>query len=540
MLTQRLYLGIIAIFSTINTFTQVNPGPDIAWQQCFGGSEIDYFTDAILLENGEILASILSFSTDGDLLDIENPYGWVKKFSTSDYSHTDMFLSPPDCSIKYNFLSNGLENVVFLGGFTVLCDEGPDDDFADDFAVSKMNEAGEIVWTTIFGSTSPEFINGLMATPDGGVVLVGTTTGDDFDIPLSYPDEEADAVVAKLTADGAIEWIDIVGGSNEDLIVAAPVMLHDTAFQVMFSTNSSDYDLAEITTFGEYNFLIRNYHMNGAVSNENIIYSSENLNAAIGDLLALSNGNTLFAGIGFANAPWNPTYPEHDWSEGSIAIFNQDLELTDFKSFGGTSSESFDRIIYSQDSTCLYTLGNSSSNDGDLPGNHGFEHDLWIMKLDLDLNIVWSKNLGSVLNEFVEQCAIMEINNELVLFGKVTVDSILPSGDLECGSLGVGKSDAWIVRFDLTQEIESTSMIPTWQVYPNPASTMFHIEADHNLAANSYRVTIFNSGGIRMWEQDDIRQTNLIIQTAHWNSGLYFVHVQNEAGFVTNKMLFIQ
>jgi hypothetical protein len=214
--------------------------------------------------------------------------------------------------------------------------------------------------------------------------------------------------------------------------------------------------------------------------------------------------------------------------------------LTDFKSFGGTSSESFDRIIYSQDSTCLYTLGNSSSNDGDLPGNHGFEHDLWIMKLDLDLNIVWSKNLGSVLNEFVEQCAIMEINNELVLFGKVTVDSILPSGDLECGSLGVGKSDAWIVRFDLTQEIESTSMIPTWQVYPNPASTMFHIEADHNLAANSYRVTIFNSGGIRMWEQDDIRQTNLIIQTAHWNSGLYFVHVQNEAGFVTNKMLFIQ
>jgi hypothetical protein len=440
-----------------------------------------------LLNNGDILSCLLSYSFDGDLLEIDNPYGWIKLYSTLNYTYIDSFLAPTDCTIIYYFLNKGIENFNFLGGFTRLCSEGPGDDDGD-FVVTKMIDSNEILWTKTFGSTSEDVIRGLTATPDGGVLLVGNTTGGDFDIPYSYPGFYDDAVVAKLSADGEIEWIDVVGGSLGDDVLASPVMINDTVFQIAFVSTSSDYDLAAVSTGDLVNFLIRNYNLDGTVIEENIISGEDNLTGATSDLLALKNGNTLLAGRGIANSALNPTFPDHDLYEGSIAILNADLELVDLRSFGGSGNESIKRIIYSYDSTCFYTLGFSESTDGDLPGNHGDGDDIWVMKLDTSFNIIWSRNLGSTQSEYVEYGAILEVNDELVIFGRVIVDDVLPSGDLTCGDLGPGKEDAWMVRLDLTTGMVIEEPSTHWRVFPNPSHSLLTIEHELTCTQTEFRV----------------------------------------------------
>ena len=49
--------------------------PSIAWQQCFGGTSTDYFTDAkVTLDNG-IITCITTSSIDGDLEGLDSAFG---------------------------------------------------------------------------------------------------------------------------------------------------------------------------------------------------------------------------------------------------------------------------------------------------------------------------------------------------------------------------------------------------------------------------------------------------------------------------------
>lgn len=55
---RQLYLILLLyIFNTHLLYAQVSPGPDIAWQLCYGGLGDDYFTDAIITRDNGILAA---------------------------------------------------------------------------------------------------------------------------------------------------------------------------------------------------------------------------------------------------------------------------------------------------------------------------------------------------------------------------------------------------------------------------------------------------------------------------------------------------
>ncbi len=62
------------------------------------------------------------------------------------------------------------------------------------------------------------------------------------------------------------------------------------------------------------------------------------------------------------------------------------------KTFGGSDDESASRITKTNDGGYLLT-GYTTSNDGDVSGNEGFQ-DYWILKVDSSGNKVWDKNFG--------------------------------------------------------------------------------------------------------------------------------------------------
>ena len=64
---RQLYLILLlSFFNTHSLNAQVNPGPYIAWQQCYGGSAEDFFADAIQMDDGKILSVVASNSFDSE------------------------------------------------------------------------------------------------------------------------------------------------------------------------------------------------------------------------------------------------------------------------------------------------------------------------------------------------------------------------------------------------------------------------------------------------------------------------------------------
>ncbi len=67
-------------------------------------------------------------------------------------------------------------------------------------------------------------------------------------------------------------------------------------------------------------------------------------------------------------------------------------EIAWSKTYGGSDDESAARITKTNDGGYLLS-GYTTSNDGDVNGNEGFQ-DYWIVKVDGSGNIAWSKNFG--------------------------------------------------------------------------------------------------------------------------------------------------
>lgn len=68
--------------------------------------------------------------------------------------------------------------------------------------------------------------------------------------------------------------------------------------------------------------------------------------------------------------------------------------------FGGRGMDLAEQIITTYDEGYV-VMGKSSSNDGDVSGNHGdsLHFDIWIIRLDSSLNILWEKCIGGSDNE---------------------------------------------------------------------------------------------------------------------------------------------
>lgn len=103
---------------------------------------------------------------------------------------------------------------------------------------------------------------------------------------------------------------------------------------------------------------------------------------------------------------------------------------------------SLDEYTYSlqQTNDGGYVIGGaSSSNDGDVTGNHG-NYDSWVVKLDASGNIVWQKSLGGSAREDLDEIRQTSDGGYVLAGGTRSND-----GDV---SGNHGNTDFWIVKLD--------------------------------------------------------------------------------------------
>jgi hypothetical protein len=114
------------------------------------------------------------------------------------------------------------------------------------------------------------------------------------------------------------------------------------------------------------------------------------------------------------------------------------------KSFGGSGEDTGRSIIQTMDGGYAI-LGYSNSTDGDLEGKSLAVNDYWLLKLDAEGNLQWSKTYGGSKDD-LGQAVIQTTDGGYAIVGYAMSDD----GD---GSNNEGFHDNWILRLDANGSI---------------------------------------------------------------------------------------
>lgn len=202
----------------------------IQWQEAYGGSSAESFTNAFQTSDGGYILGAMTSSDDGDVVGNhgDGDY-WMVKLGPSGAIQWQKTMggSFTDLATELIITSDG---GYILNGMTVSDDGDVVGQHAgvsgyEDFWVVKVSSSGTMLWARALGGSvedNPHYDNEAWDTPstvvptlDGGCVLAGLTASSDGDVVGNHGLSDAWAV--KLDAAGAIQWQRPLGGSNNEM-----------------------------------------------------------------------------------------------------------------------------------------------------------------------------------------------------------------------------------------------------------------------------------------------------------------------------------
>lgn len=537
---------LLLILKSFILFSQ----PTIVQTYCFGTTADDYFTDAIITNDQNLLALTFYGGSDGDATDFDTlSYPSIlMKFDTSlnliwqvGFGGSDGFTTLEDI-IEFNseYLLAGIStatNGTFSGN-----------NGGQDIVILKVDSNGSVIWGESIGSSGLDTYTSILATSDGGAIITGSSAFEDGDIPNHNGSSTSrDVIVVKLNSLGLIEWVHNYGGSDDEIPLGDPVEIEPNKYVIQAQSQSSNFDLIGLGLVGEtkrWLFELNNY---GDIINANVISSLNDLTTQDGEIFINDNHTITIVGCGYASSLLFPSPEGHSGFEGAVGYINDSLELTNMSQFGGTGTD-FLSTHTEDENKNNYFIGLSSSLDFDLPDNYnnGSASDYWLMKTDSNLNLVWSMNFGGStmdgeLGGSNFYGGLVKLNSSLFFFGKCPVPDTLPNYDITCGhQLGIPfiwTTDAWIVKFKLESSPIVTNPISNlFSVFPNPTSGQISIRYSGNHFPAL--LEIYNTIGQKVYSTE-IASMLTELNTSNFKSGPYFFTFILNGEIISSSLIYV-
>lgn len=184
----------------------------------------------------------------------------------------------------------------------------------------------------------------------------------------------------------AIEWQKSLGGTGDEY-ASSIIQTADGGYVIAASSNSNNGNVTG--NHGNYDYWLSKLNSTGNLQWQKSLGGTANDYAT--SIIQIADGGYVVAGI--TNSNNGDVTGNHGYSDGWGLKVNSDAGVTFWKkTFGGTNHDVISKIIPTTDGGYIFA-GNSTSNNGDVPGNNG-SVDYWIVKINSDGNVQWKKNLG--------------------------------------------------------------------------------------------------------------------------------------------------
>ncbi len=231
----------------------------IQWSKTYGGSGDDRGEHLIQTNDGGFLIAGSTTSSDGDVSENAGFYdNWILKLDASGaiqwersygFSGSDQLFSVIQTSDGGYFIggfldvsaSGGEGNEGFTNTINHTSDTRATQHGVGEFWGHKLDTNGNLVWSRYFGGSNNDRAYQVIQAADGGILMVGASESNDFDITDSRG--SYDFWVVRLDGSGNLLWEQSYGGTEIDIAYTATATL-DGGYLLAGDSRSDDLDVS--------------------------------------------------------------------------------------------------------------------------------------------------------------------------------------------------------------------------------------------------------------------------------------------------------
>ncbi|MDZ7935045.1 MAG: hypothetical protein U5M51_08815 [Emticicia sp.] len=337
--------------------------------------------------------------------------------------------------------------------------------FNQDLWLAKLDQNGTLLSKKCIGGGNDEIAFD-MKKADDGFVIVGCTNSNDSEIGPNKGGK--DILAVKIDESINVVWKKTYGGNQKD--EAKKVLIQpngDIIVGLISNSSGDDFQFTPNDVFPnnfEENIWLLRLNSSGELQNKRMFGGSGR--DILNDLIATRDGNFAIAGSTRSN---NGNIQDRDRissnNNGAYDAFimkiNNNLDFVWSKTLGGSSDDEGNGLVETNDGAFM-GLGTTQSNDGDVAGNHYSSQnnrDIWLYKINYncEVNITTSNNLVAV-------------NSEIVASETITTSDVVSQNSSI--HYGAGKSIDINPGFDTelgtTIELNTAGCTPVGGINPNP------------------------------------------------------------------------
>ncbi len=536
--------AIFRIIVTLSIFFLANQSYSQAiaerWHACLGGTDWDEGS-GIIEAGGSYWVVSLTESNDGDISNNHGAYDiWLVNIDSVGNLISEKTFGGS------NFEGGGIDiKRINDTTFYVICrTKSNDGDIGSNpwplatgsYWILKINHHGDILWEKALGGSRIEEIQNGLVTLDGGIIAFGYTNSEDGDITRYFDDY--DLWMVKLSGEGEIQW-DFTLGSFSGEGGGAIKQTSDGGYIVIGHTSGGEGGNFDTTCNyhgpGGYGYLdvwvvkldsLRNIEWQQCYGGQYHELGANILELEDGYLclgMASSDDGDVSGYHGY------PGYPEFG---GDIWVFKIDFggNLLWQKCLGGTFMDYANNIFTTSDGGFMI-VGQTSSDDGDVEGYHGFDRmcdDIWLAKITADGELTWQYCYGGAGKEYIYRGVWQKGDYNYVLAIGTDTDEWQCRGQLY--------PDVRVFELGDTTASAIPEYLTTFRVYPNPAQDWVTFETGGNKLTTIF---VYHHTG-QLVEKLELNSKSVIWNTTDLPAGLYFYSVSSQGEVVTGKIVIMR
>ena len=497
----------------------------IQWQKCLGGSMADGAASIRQTTDGGYIVAGSSNSNDGD---VSGNHGgidyWVVKLNDTGAIQWQKSLggSADDYALSIQQTSGG--GYIVAGWINSTDGDVSGNHGEQDYWIVKLNDTGAILWQKSLGGSMQDKAESIQQTSDGGYIVAGWTFSNDGEVSGNHGGD--DYWLVKLNDTGAIQWQKSLGGSGGDDAFSIQ-QTSDGGYIVAGWGDSNDGEVSG--NHGASDYWVAKLNDTGAIQWQKCLGGSMAEEALC--IIQTTNGESATGGYvvaGFTNSNNGNVSGNHGGNDYWLVKLNDTGAIQWQKCLGGSGVDDANSIQQTSDGGYI-VAGFSSSNDGDVSGNHGI-YDYWIVKLICGNpgTISGSSSIciasSATLTDTATGGTWSVTNSRATISGGIVtgvtagIDTAIYTVTNACGTT--------IAKFPFTiapcpSEVNQLPLQTTVAIIPNPTTGNISITGASNTI-----IKVYNTLGQLIREANNTDN----ISISAFPSGLYFVRVFDERG----------